>query len=150
MKVILREKVATLGERGDVVDVAPGFARNSLIPKGLAVQDTTGNRRHLRDEDSAAGRREVKSRAEAELKAKELTDVSVTTAVKVGEEDRLYGSVTNADVHALLLEQGIEIDRRKIILEEPIKTLGFYNIPIRLHRDVEVEIKLWVMKESGA
>jgi large subunit ribosomal protein L9 len=150
MKVILREKIASLGGRGDVVEVSPGYARNSLIPKGLALPDTIGNRRRLTDEDSLQGRREVKLRAEAETKAKELADVSVTIAVKVGEEDRLYGSVTNADVQDLLREEGIEIDRRKIILEEPIKALGFYNVPIRLHRDVEVEIKLWVMKESAS
>ncbi len=150
MKVILREDVSTLGKRGEVVDVAPGFARNSLIPKGLAISDSASNRRALTDEDVTRGRRETKARAEAEVLAKELEDVSVTIAVKVGEEDRLYGSVSNADVQRLLDEQGIKVDRRKIVLEEPIKVLGFYNVPIRLHRDVVVEIKLWVMKESAS
>ncbi len=150
MKVILREKIASLGARGDVVEVSAGYARNSLIPKGQALPDTAENRHRLKEEDSLLGRREEKLRAEAEAKAKELADVSVTIAVKVGEEDRLYGSVTNADVQELLRAEGIEVDRRKIILEEPIKTLGFYNVPIRLHRDVEVEIKLWVMKESAS
>jgi len=150
MKVILREDVSTLGKRGEVVDVAPGFARNSLIPKGLAISDSASNRRALTDEEVPRGRRETKARAEAEVLAKELEDVSVTIAVKVGEEDRLYGSVSNADVQRLLDEQGIKVDRRKIVLEEPIKVLGFYNVPIRLHRDVVVEIKLWVMKESAS
>ena len=150
MKVILREDVSTLGKRGEVVDVAPGFARNSLIPKGLAISDSASNRRALTDEDVTRGRRETTARAEAEVLAKELEDVSVTIAVKVGEEDRLYGSVSNADVQRLLDEQGIKVDRRKIVLEEPIKVLGFYNVPIRLHRDVVVEIKLWVMKESAS
>ncbi|MAE71689.1 MAG: 50S ribosomal protein L9 [Gemmatimonadetes bacterium] len=149
MKVILREDVRTLGKRGDVVDVAAGYARNSLIPRKLAIQDSEANRRVLKDEDVSYGRKEAKAKAEAELLAKDLVDVSLTIAVKVGEEDRLYGSVTNADVHRLLEEQGIHVDKRKIELDEPIKVLGFFNVPIRLHRDVQVEIKLWVMKESS-
>jgi large subunit ribosomal protein L9 len=149
MKVILREDVKALGSRGDVVDVARGYARNALIPKGLALVDSDGNRRALDEEDRAHNRRDKANRAEAEELSKALVDVSVTVSVKVGEEDRLYGSVTNADVQRLLEEQGIKVDRRKIRLDDPIKELGFYNVPIRLHRDVQVEIKLWVMKETG-
>lgn len=149
MKVILREDIDNLGTRGDVVDVARGFARNSLIPQGLASTDTPGNRRAMSEEDVVRSRHDVMAKASAEALARDMQDLSVTVAVKVGEDDRLYGSVTSADIHKLLVAQGVKVDRRKIVVDEPIKQLGFYNVAIRLHRDVSVDVKVWVMKETG-
>jgi large subunit ribosomal protein L9 len=147
VKVILRESVENLGNRGDTVDVARGYARNYLIPKSLAVEATSGNRRMYSEEEKLRDVRENKVRRQAERLAEKMRKVSVTAAVQVGEEDRLFGSVTSHDIEELLRAQGFEVDRRKILLDEPLKALGVYTVPIKLHREVECAIKVWVVKK---
>lgn len=147
MKVILRESVENLGNRGETVDVARGYARNYLIPKRLAVEATPGNRRMYSEEERLRDVRENKVRRQAERLAEKMRKVSVTAAVQVGEEDRLFGSVTSHDIEELLRAQGFEVDRRKILLDEPLKALGVYTVPIKLHKEVECAIKVWVVKK---
>jgi len=147
LEVILREAVEDLGERGDRINVARGFARNYLIPKNLAVEATSGNLRMLEEEEKLRSVRENKVLRQSERLAERLKKVSVTAAVQVGEEDRLFGSVTSHDIEELLKAQGYEIDRRNILLEEPLKALGVYTVPIKLHKDVECAIKVWVVKK---
>jgi large subunit ribosomal protein L9 len=147
LEVILREAVENLGERGDRINVARGFARNYLIPKNLAVEATSGNLRMLEEEEKLRSVRENKVLRHSERLAERLKKVSVTAAVQVGEEDRLFGSVTSHDIEELLKAQGYEIDRRNILLEEPLKALGVYTVPIKLHKDVECAIKVWVVKK---
>ncbi len=147
MQVILREAVESLGERGDRVSVAPGDARNFLIPKGLAVKANAGNLRSFNEETKLRSVRENKIQRQAERLAEKLKKVSVTAAVQVGEEDRLFGSVTSHDIEELLLAQGFEVNRRRILLEEPLKALGVYTVPIKLYKDIECAIKVWVVKK---
>ncbi len=147
MEVILREAVESLGERGDRINVARGFARNYLIPNKLAVAATAGNLRMLEEEEKLRSVRENKALRHSERLAERLKKVSVTAAVQVGEEDRLFGSVTSHDIEELLKAQGYEIDRRHILLDEPLKALGVYTVPIKLHKDVECAIKVWVVKK---
>lgn len=147
MQVILRETVESLGDRGDRVSVAAGYARNFLIPKGLAVEANAGNLRSFNEETKLRSVRENKIERQAERLSEKLKKVSVTAAVQVGEEDRLFGSVTSHDIEELLLAQGFEVDRRRILLEEPLKALGVYTVPIKLHKDVECAIKVWVVKK---
>jgi len=147
LEVILREAVESLGERGDRINVARGFARNYLIPNKLAVAATAGNLRMLEEEEKLRSVRENKALRHSERLAERLKKVSVTAAVQVGEEDRLFGSVTSHDIEELLKAQGYEIDRRHILLDEPLKALGVYTVPIKLHKDVECAIKVWVVKK---
>jgi large subunit ribosomal protein L9 len=147
VKVILKESVENLGERGDTVNVARGFARNYLIPRDLAVEATSGNERMYAEEEKLRAVRENKIRRQAERLSDKLKKVSVTAAVQVGEDDRLFGSVTSHDIEELLRAQGFDIDRKKIQLDEPLKALGVYTIPIKLHREVECAIKVWVVKK---
>lgn len=147
MKIVLLKDVERLGRAGEVVKVANGFARNFLIPRGEALLATDANIAHFesrRRQHEAAAERERKA---AEALAKELEKTSLTIQARVGEEDKLFGSVTAQNVADLLKEQGHEIDRRKIDLEEPIRTLGVYTIEIRLHPEVRAAVKLWVVKE---
>jgi len=147
MEVLLLKDVADLGREGDVVTVAKGHARNFLIPKKFAV---TAGTRTIKLQEKIRGERlarEAKERQEFEELAEKLSNVSLTTAVKVGEDEQLYGSVTTQDIAALIEQEGYTIDRKKIILEQPIKALGVYAILIRLHPDVDATIKLWVVKE---
>jgi len=148
MEVILREDVEKLGSRGQLVKVAPGFARNFLLPKRLAVAATDANKKIVEQERQAALRREAKEVADAQELGKMMGAVTVTVAQKAGENDQLFGSVTAKDIAELLEKQGYTIDRRKIQLQEPIKTLGEHKVPIRLHRDVTVEITANVTKEE--
>lgn len=148
MEVILREEVEKLGHRGQVVKVAEGFARNFLLPRRLAVPATAANKKIVEQEREAAVRREAKEVADAELLAKQLSTVTVTTAQKAGEQDQLFGSVTAKDIADLLDKQGYKIDRRKIQLADPIRTLGEHKVPLRLHRDVTAEITVSVTKED--
>jgi len=148
MEVILREDVDRLGKRGEKHRVADGYARNFLIPRKLAAPATDSNLRAFGEESKMRVRREKKAFRAAEGVAEKLRNVSITTAVQAGEEDRLYGSVTSADIAELLAKQGFEIDKRKIQLDEPIKALGVYNVGIRLAAGVEANVKLWVVKES--
>ncbi len=147
MKIILREVVDRLGERGDIVTVKDGYARNFLIPQGLALRATPGNMRTFEEQKKQLDVRENKTRRLADEVAKKLKSVSITATVSVGDEDRVFGSVTAQTISQLLKEKGFELDKKKILLEEPIKALGVYTIPIKLHHDVQGKVKVWVVKE---
>jgi len=149
MEVILREDIERLGNRGQVVKVADGYARNFLLPKRLAVAATDANRKIVEQERHAHVRREAKQKSEAEDLSKLLTGVTVTIAQKAGENDQLFGSVTSKDVADALAQQNFTIDRRKVLLDEPIKQLGEFKVPVRLHRDVTAEVTVQVVKEEG-
>jgi large subunit ribosomal protein L9 len=148
MEVILREDIDKLGSRGEVVKVANGYARNFLIPKRLAVAATDSNKKIVEQERQAHLRKEAKQAGEAQDLAKLLNGVTVTIAQKAGENDQLFGSVTSKDVADALAAKNFTIDRRKIQLDEPIKQLGEYKIPVRLHREVTAEITVVVAKEE--
>ena len=148
MEVILREDVDKLGSRGQLVRVANGYARNFLLPKRLAVAATEANKKIVEQERQAALRRDAKEVADASELAKMMANVSVTIAQKAGENDQLFGSVTAKDIAEALEKQNYTIDRRKIQLHEPIKTLGEHKVPIRLHRDVTADITVNVVKEE--
>ncbi|SRR5581483_5657181 len=148
MEVILREDIERLGNRGEVVKVASGYARNYLLPKRLAVPATDANRKIVEQERQAHLRREAKLKVEAEDLAKLLGGVTVTIAQKAGENDQLFGSVTAKDIADALEKQNFNLDRRRVQLTEPIKQLGEYKVPVRLHRDVTTEIAVRVVKEE--
>ncbi|MBZ5584303.1 MAG: 50S ribosomal protein L9 [Acidobacteriia bacterium] len=148
MEVILRQDVEKLGSRGQVVKVAPGYARNFLLPNKIAVPATDANRKIVEQERQAHLRREAKLKGEAEDLAKMVNGVSITIAQKAGENDQLFGSVTAKDVAEALAAQNFTIDRRKIQLDEPIKQLGEYKVPVRLHKDVTAEVTVTVTKEG--
>ncbi|OGF98226.1 MAG: 50S ribosomal protein L9 [Candidatus Glassbacteria bacterium RIFCSPLOWO2_12_FULL_58_11] len=147
MKVILRSDIERLGKIGSVVNVAPGYARNFLIPKLLAYPANEGNLKRIEFEKRRAAQLAEHEVQEARKQADKLKDLSLTFQVKVGEEDQLYGSVAINDIADEAAKQGFEIDRRKIVLEEPIKQLGVYTVNVRLHPEVTAEIKVWVVKE---
>lgn len=147
MRVILNEEVTNLGHRGDIKNVAPGYARNFLIPKGLAYQETPSNLARFAAEKKKYDLKAEKEKTVAEEAARALDGLALKVARRVGEQELLYGSVTASDVAAALAAKGVEIDKRKIVLEEPIKRLGTYDIPLRLHRDVQVKISLEVVAE---
>jgi large subunit ribosomal protein L9 len=147
MEIILREDIEKLGHRGDVVTVAPGFARNFLIPKRLAVAATESNKKIVAQERDAWLRKEAKVKGESEDLAKLLSAVTLTISQRAGEEGHLFGSVTSKDVADALEKQNFNIDRRKIQLEENIRQTGEYKIPIRLHRDVTAEVTVNVVAE---
>jgi large subunit ribosomal protein L9 len=148
MEVILREDVEKLGGRGQVVKVASGYARNFLLPKRLAVPATEANKKIVEQERQAALRREANERNSAEELAKLLGGVTLETRQKAGEQDTLFGSVTVKDIAELLEKQAYNIDRRKIVLEEPIKTLGEHAVHIRLFKDVVATVKLLVVRDE--
>jgi large subunit ribosomal protein L9 len=148
MEVILRQDVEKLGSRGQVVKVASGYARNFLLPNKIAVPATDANRKIVEQERQAHVRKEAKQKGEAEDLAKLVNGVSLTIVQKAGENDQLFGSVTSKDIVEGLAAQNFEIDRRKIHLDEPIKQLGEYKIPVRLHKDVTAEIVVHVIKEE--
>ena len=147
MEVILLDSVPKLGERGTTVKVKPGYARNYLFPRQLALPASEANRRVFQEDQRVADKRDQQARATAEQSAAKYSDVSCTIPVQVGEEDKLYGSVTTADIAKSLADQGHEVDRKQIQLDEPIKELGVYTVDIRLHREVFAPIKVWVVKE---
>src|SRR6202451_193006 len=148
MEVILREDVEKLGTRGQLVKVSPGYARNFLLPQRLAVAATESNKKIVEQERQAHLRREAKEVSDASDLGKMMADVSVTISQKAGENDQLFGSVTSKDIAEALEKQGYSIERRKIALEEPIKSLGEFKVPIRLHREVTAEIAAHVLKEE--
>ena len=148
MDIILREDVEKLCSRGDVVKVAAGYARNFLLPRRIAVAATDSNRKIVEQERQSHLRKEAKQQGAAEELGKLLSAVSVTIARKAGENDHLFGSVTAADIADALEAQKYEIDRKKLHLEEPIRTLGEHKVPVRLHRNVTVEITVHVIKED--
>jgi len=146
MDVILREDVEKLGTRGQLVKVAPGYARNFLLPNKMAVAATESNKKIVEQERQAHLRREAKVEGEAKDLGKMLASVAITISQKAGENDQLFGSVTSKDIAEALEKQGYTIERRKIVLEEPIKTLGEFKVPVRLHREVTAEITVNVTK----
>lgn len=148
VQIILRQDIENLGDTGDIVDVKAGYARNYLLPQGFAYEATPANLRRHEEERSHLVNRSLRDRERAEKTAQELEGVSVSLKVKAGEEGRLFGSVTSSDIASSLAEQGIEIDRHIIRLEEPIKQLGVYKVPIRLHADVQPEVSVWVIAEE--
>lgn len=148
MELILREDVEKLGSRGDVVKVANGYGRNYLLPRKLAVLATESNKKIVEQERQAGLRREAKEEADARALGQLMGNVSVTIAQRAGENDQLFGSVTAQDIANALERQNYHIDRRKIQLDEPIKTLGERRVPVRLHRNVTVEIPVNVTREE--
>ena len=147
MEVILRQAVDNLGHPGDIVTVSPGFARNYLLPRGIAFAATEGNKKRISLEKARLEAAEAERRAGAEEIAKRLEEVSITFSARVGDEGKLFGSVTSADIAEQLAAQGFTVEKRQIDLHEPIKALGVYRVPVRLHADVRPEIKVWVIKQ---
>jgi large subunit ribosomal protein L9 len=148
MQVILRDRIENLGEAGDVVDVRPGYGRNYLIPKGLAYEATQANVRRIEAEKAAQGRRDADTLNAARQQASGIEGVSLTFNARAGQEGKLFGSITSGDIADKLAEQGVQIDRRQIELDEPIKSLGVHNVPVRLHPQVRPELKVWVIAEE--
>jgi large subunit ribosomal protein L9 len=148
--VILRQDIDTLGATGEIVTVKPGYARNYLLPRGFAYEATRANLRQLEEDRSRAEARAKRDYLEARRRASKLEGMSLTFHAKAGEESKLFGSITSGDIADRIREQGIdfELDRRWIELEEPIKALGVYSVPVRLHADVRPEIKVWVIKQD--
>jgi large subunit ribosomal protein L9 len=148
MKILLKEDLDKVGKAGQIVNVKDGYGRNYLIPQGLGVLATRSAIKMVEDEMALKLRKAEAAKRAAEKLAGRLSNVSITASVVVGEEDKLFGSVTSQNIADLLKEKGFEIDRHTIILEEPIKALGVYLIPIKLHQDVKAEVKLWVIKSN--
>jgi large subunit ribosomal protein L9 len=148
MRVILREDMDNLGKAGEVVSVRPGYGRNYLLPQGLAAHATEKDVARLQHEQRTIASRQAKLAKELQSEADKLSAVSVSLARAVGEEDKLYGSVTNRDIAEALAEQGIQLDARKIQLDEPIKTLGMTTVQVKLGKDVVAKIKVWVVKKD--
>ena len=148
MEVILKEDVQKLGHRGDVVKVSDGYGRNFLLPRKLAIEATTGNRAVIEEMKAAAQRRSVREKADAEGLAKQFDNVHLTFLRKVGEREHLFGSVTSADIAQELEARGFNVDRRKIQLDDPLKTLGDFNVEIKLHRDVSAAVKVTIKPDT--
>jgi large subunit ribosomal protein L9 len=149
MEVILREDVANLGLRGEVVKVADGYGRNYLLPRKLAMQATEENKAVVEQMKAAAERRSATEKAQAEVLVTRLEPVVLSFTRKAGDQGHLFGSVTSADIATELATQGFELDRRKIQLGEPLKNLGDYTVAIRLHRDVTARVRVRVQAEAG-
>lgn len=150
MEVILRDHVEHLGRRGEIVKVANGYARNYLLPRKLALLATEGNKKQVERERAKFEAKEAEERKVVEAQAARLANVEVSIARRVGETDALYGSVTTSDIAEALAAKGFEIDRRKLQLDEPIKRIGDYDVPVKLHRDVTATIKVKVVAEGAA
>lgn len=150
MKVILTQAVPHLGQAGDQVDVARGYARNYLIPRNLAVEATASHLRSLQQLKTQGRQREERLKQEADSVTERLRGLILTFARAAGDQERLFGSVTSSDIAEALAEQGIRLDRKKIVLEEPIKAVGRYAVPVRLHRDAVAEIQVQVVSESSS
>jgi len=149
MEVILREHVDNLGRRGEIVKVADGYARNYLLPRKLALLATESNRKHVARERKILEAREAQEKGQAEAFALRLAAVEIVIARRVGETDQLYGSVTASDITDFLKEKGFEVDRRKLILPEPLKAVGDHAVPLKLHREVTVPLTVHVVKEGS-
>ena len=147
MEVILRQTVENVGKPGDVVDVKAGFARNYLIPRGLAFPATEGYKKQIAQQKARLEAAETERIKAAQEVASRLEQVSLTFSARVGEEEKLFGSVTAADIAEQLQAQGFDIEKRQVELHEPIKSLGVYRIPIRLHAEVHPEVRVWVIKQ---
>ena len=149
MEVILREHVDHLGRRGDLVKVADGYARNYLLPRKLALLATDGNRKQIERERAKFEIKELEEQKSAQAVADRMANLEIEISRKVGETEALYGSVTSADVAEALAAKGFEMDRRKLHLPDPIKRLGEYEVPVRLHRDVTVKLKVRVVADGA-
>jgi large subunit ribosomal protein L9 len=147
MKVILTEDIAHLGTAGNLIKVKDGYARNFLIPQGKAIMATTQNVKHLEHQKKQIQGKLSKIKREAEQLARRIEAVSCTVTKAAGEEDKLFGSVTSADIQLSLKNEAIDIDKKQIMLSEPIKSLGIFTVPIKLHPEVTAHLKLWVVKE---
>jgi large subunit ribosomal protein L9 len=150
MEVILKEDVNKLGSRGDVVKVAEGYGRNFLLPRKLAIEATANNKAVIAQMKAAAVRRSAKEKSQAEELAKQFDGVSVSFERKAGEHDQLFGSVTSGDIAEALEKKGFNVDRRKIQLHEPLKTVGEFTVPMKLHKDVTAHLKVVIGKEAAA
>lgn len=149
MEVILKEDIAKLGSRGDVVKVADGYGRNYLLPRRLAIEATKGNKAVIEQMKAAAVRRSATEKAEAEQLAKQFEGITVDFTRKAGEKDHLFGSVTSSDIAEALAAKGMEVDRRKIQLNDPLKSLGEFTIMVKLHREVSAPVRVLINKEAG-
>jgi large subunit ribosomal protein L9 len=148
MQIILQEDVDKLGNRGELVTVAEGYARNFLLPRKIALEATAGNMKRLEKMRTAFAQKEAVEKGDAQKLAELLADVSLEVTRKSGESDQLFGSVTTADISEALAAKGFTIDKRKITLAEPIKTIGEFDVPIKLHREIAATVKLAVKKEE--
>jgi len=149
MEVILKEDVAKLGSRGDVVKVAEGYGRNYLLPRKLAIEASDSNKAVIEQMKAAAVRRSAKEKAQAEELSKQFDGLAVNFTRRSGEHDQLFGSVTSGDIADALEKKGFNIDRRKVQLHEPLKTLGEFTVPIKLHKDVTTHLKVLIEKEAA-
>ena len=148
MEVILRQAIDNLGHPGEIVKVSPGYARNYLLPRGLAYEATPGNRKRIEQERARLEAAESQRREAAEQVAAQIEQVSLSFSARVGEEGKLFGSVTAADIAQQLEAQGVHVEKRLIDLHEPIRSLGVYRVPVRLHADVRPELKVWVVAQK--
>ncbi len=148
MEVILRDHIEKLGKRGEIVKVADGYARNFLLPRKLALPATDANRKWVERERKITEARDLEEQAAAQMIATRLNALELTISRKTGENDQLYGSVTNADIGEMLAAKGFDIDRRKILLPDPIKVLGENVVPVKLHRDVTANVRVTVAKDA--
>jgi large subunit ribosomal protein L9 len=149
MEVILKEDVAKLGSRGDVVKVAEGYGRNFLLPHKLAIEASQGNKKVIDQMRAAAVRRSAKEKSQAEELSKQFDGLSMSFARRSGEQDQLFGSVTSGDIADALEKKGFNLDRRKIQLHEPLKTVGEFTVPVKLHKDVTAHLKVVIEKEAA-
>jgi large subunit ribosomal protein L9 len=150
MEVILKEDITKLGSRGDVVKVAEGYGRNYLLPRKLAIQATAGNKAVIVQMKAASVRRSAKEKTQAEELAKQVDGISVSFERRSGEHDHLFGSVTSGDIADAVAKKGINLDRRQIQLHEPLKTLGEFTVPVKLHKEVTAHLKVVIEKEAVA
>ena len=146
MDVILLQDVETLGTAGDIINVKPGYARNFLFPKGLAVRSSKRNRALADEKKEVAKSRFLREAKVYEELMNKLKKIEITIEVNVGGEDRLFGSVTSQDIHKVLMEKGVEVDRHAILLEEPIKALGIYDVPVKITKGLSQEVKVYVIQ----
>ena len=149
MEVILKEHVDNLGRRGDIVKVTPGYARNFLLPRKLALAVTDNNKRQIEREKKLADARDLEEKSAAEALASRMSATEVQIARRVGEHDTLYGSVTSQDIAQSLKDKGFDIDKRKIVLAEPLKALGETTVPVKIHRDVTAQVRVKVVAEGA-
>jgi large subunit ribosomal protein L9 len=149
MEVILKEDVAKLGSRGDVIKVAEGYGRNYLLPRKLAIEATKANKTVIEQMKAAAVRRSAREKSEAEVLSQQFDGLTVSFARRSGEHDQLFGSVTSSDIAEALEKKGFNIDRRKIQLHEPLKSLGEFTVPVKLHKDVTTHLRVMIEKEAG-
>jgi len=148
MEVILRQTVKDLGNAGEIVKVKDGYGRNYLIPHGLAYLATKENKSRVDAEAIRRAQKAESDRADAEILAEKLANISIEFTVKAGEGDKLFGSITSSDIADELAERGYQIDKRTIMLAEPIKMIGIYKVPVKIHTDVQAEVRVWVIKEE--